>query len=258
MGFFFIDDSVHNDGDFCLGAIVYSESDLSTEILEIFQKHNVAEDFEFKSSTNYSKKPNLISVRDDLKELTREKCKLGITVIPLKDRKKLGIECLKAIEQFIINNSSSIEKNNYIFFDEGMFESIPTAENFSKTLNIKNNNFRFKEDSKSIKGIQIADLCAHICSIMLKEELGIINKTVKAGENSGYDPDMEIDLGFEMWASIRYSFFCETKNFDFDNLIDSQTFNVNKYGLYLSDLTSEKFNEKILNRFGNIYLGCVH
>lgn len=215
MGFFFIDDSIHNDGDFCLAAIVYSETDLSNEIFEIFKKHNLGDDFEFKSSANYSKNPNLIFVRDDLKELTREYCKLGITIIPLQYRKSLGIECLKAIEQFATTNSSYIEKNNYIYFDEGMFDSISKAEKFSKSLSISNNNFRFNEDSKNVNGIQIADLCVHICSIMLKEELGIINKTIKAGGNSGYEPEMEIDLGFEMWATIRYCFFCETKNFDF-------------------------------------------
>ena len=37
---------------------------------------------------------------------------------------------------------------------------------------------------------QLADLVAHTCAVMLLAELGLVKKTVKAGENSGYDPTM--------------------------------------------------------------------
>jgi hypothetical protein len=60
-------------------------------------------------------------------------------------------------------------------------------------------------DSIKVKGIQLADLVAHTFATMLLEQLGLVDKKVKAGENSGYDPDLEIELGFELWASIRYN-----------------------------------------------------
>jgi hypothetical protein len=39
--------------------------------------------------------------------------------------------------------------------------------------------------------------------VMLLERLGHLKKMVKGGANSGYDPDLDIGLGFELWASLR-------------------------------------------------------
>jgi len=37
--------------------------------------------------------------------------------------------------------------------------------------------------------------------------LGLVTKTVKAGDNSGYEPNSDVELEFKLWAVVRYDFF---------------------------------------------------
>ncbi len=90
------------------------------------------------------------------------------------------------------------------------------------------------------------------------EELGHTKKTVKAGPNSGYDPDLYIEIGFEMWATIRYYFFT-MDNIDPDaDAIEGMTLDISNYALYISEACSETLREAAMNRFGKMYVGCIH
>jgi hypothetical protein len=114
-----------------------------------------------------------------------------------------------------------------------------------------------KQDSKKIKGIQLADLFAHTVSMMLKDQMGLLRKTIKAGEHSGYDPEMQIELGFAMWASIRYLFFQSQKGIEKERALSGYT-NVADYGLLVSSEFSDEMKKHIYGRFSSNYLGCIH
>ena len=62
-----------------------------------------------------------------------------------------------------------------------------------------------------VAGIQVADHAAHTLGVMLLEEAGIVRKSVLPGDNSGYEPDLEIELGFEVRPGLRYSFLGKDK-----------------------------------------------
>ena len=237
---------------------MYSEVDLNEEIKQIIISHGFdPESFEFKSSTNYSKEPEKIRVRDSLKLLMQRNYQLGIVIIPREYRKQLGTECLKALKQFISLNNG-INKPISIYFDEGMFQSVSKASELIGNLNFEDCEFHLEQDSKIIRGIQLADLCAHICARQFKDSLGLITKKVKAGPDSGYDPNSIIELGFEMWATLRYSFFKQTTKIANDDPIEEATLDVEPFGLYISTLCSEELNAKIKTAFGRVYLGCIH
>ena len=126
-------------------------------------------------------------------------------------------------------------------------------------LAIPNCTCHFEQDSKFVRGIQLADLTAHTCSIMLKECLGLVSKKIKAGENSGYDPETEIDLGFELWASIRYSIFRSRVNsLGADPLLINASFDVEPFGLFISEQCSEELASNARARSSMVYLGCIH
>lgn len=257
MGQFYVDDSVHNEAGFIIGACVYTETDLTVEINNIIKKHGYDETvFEHKSGASYSKDLNKMKVRDDLKALLIHQCKLGIVVIPSDRREELGFECIKGIKAFIHYNN--LEGANDIYFDQGHFTSIQKAGTVIEAENFANSNFILEQDSKVIKGIQLADLAAHIASIHFKSTLGLVTKMVKAGENSGYDPDSDMELGFEMWANLRYTFFNEgSTEYTGDPLGDSMV-RVEPFGLYISELCSGKLQDDARQAFASVYLGCIH
>ena len=184
-------------------------------------------------------------------------CRLGVVVIPRTSREQLGFECIKAVRQFIDSNKG-LKKPISIYIDQGMFASKDKAEQLITSLNFTDCTFYLEQNSLDIKGIQLADLAAHISSIQLKDALGLVTKMVKAGDNSGYDPDLDIGLGFEMWATIRYTFFNEGSKLYSDTPVAAATLKVEPYGLYISDLCDQNLCDIARTKFGDIYLGCIH
>ena len=258
MGQFYIDDSVHDEAGFVIGACVYTNIDINEKIIDIIKNCGFDPDiFEYKSSANYSKEPEKAKVREQLKGLLADSCKLGIVIIPRTNREQLGFECIKAVKQFMDSNKV-VKKPINIYFDQGLFTSKEKAEQLITSLQFTDCTFNLEQNSISIKGIQLADLAAHISSIQLKDAMGLVTKTVKAGDNSGYDPDLDIELGFEMWAIIRYTFFNEGSKLYTDDPIADATLKVEPYGLYISDLCDQNLSDIARTKFGDIYLGCIH
>ena len=115
-----------------------------------------------------------------------------------------------------------------------------------------------EQDSKYTRGLQLADLAAHMLAIQLKDGFGLITKKIKAGENSGYDPDMEVTLAFEMWASTRHIFFTGEAPEISDDVIAMATLPVEPHGLFVSEYCDEKLARIARKKFANMYLGCIH
>jgi hypothetical protein len=260
MGFFYVDDSVHDEAGFIIGACVYTATDVEEKIVNIIASRGFDPlKFEYKSSSNYSKEPEQAKIRSDLRELIYKYGKLGAVVVPRNQRSQLGLECIMGLKQFIDHNKE-LQKPLHIFFDQGMFESINKAQKLVEKLCFNDCFFLFEQNSKIIRGIQLADLAAHTCSIQLKDKMGLVKKMVKVGPNSGYDPEMKVELGFEMWASLRYTFFNQggRKYNPNDDLVRRATLDVEPNGLYISDLCNEELSKHAKFAFGKMYLGCIH
>lgn len=257
MGQFYIDDSVHDKAGFIVGACIYTESDLAEEIKNVITANGHDPNFfEYKSCRNYSKQPSSVAVRSGLKGLL-SLCKLAIVIVPRAHRDQIGFECIKALKTFIEFNEESISYPINISFDQGMFTSVKKAQFCADQLEFKDCHFFWEQNSLSVPGIQMADLAAHTASIQLKERMGLVRKMVKAGENSGYVPDLEIELGFEMRATLRYAFF-RAAGKGYQDPIKKATLPVEPNGLYISPLCNDDLAAITRECFGNVYLGCIH
>ena len=130
-GFLYIDDSIHEEAGFILCACCYLGDDPDSKIIDIFLKNGFnSNDFEYSSGDKYSGNDNLIKLRDDIYKLIVSKCSIGIIVVPLSSRKKLGEICIEAANIFIKKNNLT-DKIEAVFIDEGMYlkKDILTIDN---------------------------------------------------------------------------------------------------------------------------------
>lgn len=257
MGYFFLDDSKHPKAGFCLGSFVFSETDLQEGIEKILRSHGLQPGHdEFKSSKIMKNSPVDTAVRDDLKQLLGP-CKVGIAISPTED---LLHEDSAALLRKMLGHPKVGRGRHKIFIDHEIASDEKRQNRFLAVEGAEMCNFQFEQDSKKVGGIQLADLSAHICAIMMKDSLGLITKMVKAGENSGYDPDSNMELGFEMFATIRYSFLgiCAPYIWEEPQLLLQPLLLISDYGLQISEALPESVKIAAEARFGSLYLGCIH
>ena len=188
-------------------------------------------------------------LRDEIYSIFFKYTQFGLVFIPRSEQKTLFINGLMLIEKIIKKNGLAKDIHK-VYFDDGIFDSNCKREILGLEINIKQN-------SKIIMGIQIADFIAHTCSIMLKEQLDLLDKYVKAGKNSGYDPDMMMSIGFDLWAGIRHNFFQCQNGIDGERAMYGYT-NVSDYGLLISKSFDKETYNAIEARFSAGFLGCIH
>ena len=259
MGFFYFDESVHPKGKFALGAFAYSESSLEQPVADALRRSGLNPYIdEFKSGALMVRHPEQAHARGLLWSVIHKHCQIGIIVAPASPLEMLGREALQGLVKIVSTHSFDNPAHD-VFFDEGIFPSSRTADRAAKGISSANCQFHFEQDSVRILGLQVADLVAHTCATMLLAQLGLVKKTIKAGPNSGYDPDGDMPLEFSLWATLRYNFFStsqpphETWKSQLDFKVD-----VESRGLHISDSCDDTVKSAALSRFGSMYLGCIH
>ena len=253
MGYFYFDESIHERAGFILGAYVFSPHELTPHVFRKLEAVGLRPGIdEYKSSAKMSENATQRALRKELKELLWN-IKLGIVVVPSAERQNLGTEALQGLKKIILANEL-LGEQHHVYFDEGIgFRSPARVVEELYLCEIYTG-----QDSRLVGGLQVADLAAHTMSVMLLETLGVINKTVKAGPNSGYDPDLDVELGFELWATQRYHFFTrDNADPDLDQL-EGFTLDIGSYAVHVAELCTDVLRNAVQKRFGECYLGCIH
>lgn len=257
MAFLYLDDSKHHRFGFSLAAFVICDIDPTEEVSSIFRDYGYdPASFEFKSSAKMNGDGNLQSLRAALKFFIARKCSIAVCVV--NGDKKLGPAGLKLL-QCALTHPQLIGTQHEVFFDEGLFPSVRAAEVLvenGKALDTCR--FHFEQNSRDILGIQLADIVAHTCGTMLADSLGHISKMIVVDEPSdSVYHGMEIELGFEMWAGIRYAFLSQNKLNPKDDF-ELANVDVFPWGLFIDDSVEEQIASAAKDRFGEMYLGCIH
>jgi hypothetical protein len=91
---------------------------------------------------------------------------------------------------------------------------------------------------------------------MLLDALGKKMKLIKV-EDAGYDDDIEIDLGFELWAGLRYAFL-NTPKTDPKDKFELACVDVSSHGLFIDNSAKPEVAAAAASRFSEMYLGCIH
>lgn len=260
MGFFYFDESIQSAAGFIAGAWVYAHEDLTDHVHGALRTAGLEPPREeFKSGARMSTNPVQARARSALKGMIHElQLRLGTVVVPTASRSALGCEALKALGKFIKANRLTGTGHD-VFVDAGVALEANSIQTFRADTMGTKCHVHTGQDSRIIGGIQIADLAAHTMGIMLLTHLGLLSKTVKAGAGSGYDPKLEIDLGFELWGGIRHSYFKGPQPIPRgDDPLGDLVFEVEPYGLHIAEGCSEPLRAAARERFGTFYMGCIH
>lgn len=213
---------------------------------------------EFKSSAHMESHPEQKRARAALKYFLMDKgVQVGVAVT--SGEHELGSAALELLRKALRHPSLS-GPNRYVFFDEGFFPRLSDRERATKAVEDLSVDMRFEQRSHDVPGIQVADLIAHTCSILLREEMGTVNKQLKVGPASLYDPDTMLPLGFQPWSLLRYLFLAEAPNIHPDDIEPGwqPIADVAPYGLYISPTVAPEIRVAVDERFGSMYLGCIH
>src|SRR5690349_12035111 len=106
MGFFYFDESIQERGGFIIGAIVYSDTDLTPAVFKALSAVGlIPRTDEFKSGSRMSSQPRQSKVRDLLSDLLQS-VKTGLVVVPSAHRDRLGHEALVGLSKILRANFS--------------------------------------------------------------------------------------------------------------------------------------------------------
>lgn len=257
MGHFYFDESIQEKAGFIIGAFVYSNGDLTPPVYAALTEAGLKPGVdEFKSGARMVTNPAQDMVRKLLRSILQH-LHVGLVVIPSSCRDTLGTEAITGLDKIIRANALT-NGAHHVFIDEGIEVDQALLDAFHINIGV-HCKFNLNQDSKQIGGIQMADLAAHSMGVMLLEHLGHLKKMVKAGENSGYDPDLDMELGFELWASLRYAFFKAPQPIPGpEDPLGDLMFDVTNYGLYIAPTCDDALQKAASERFGECYLGCIH
>lgn len=253
----FFDESLHRRGDFVLGAFVVADGDLDRRLRTAIRSVELTPGVdEYKSRHPHGSDPRYANLREELYRIVSG-CQMGLMVAPYDKRSALGEEAMRALAY--LDRENQFVRPVTAYFDEGLFSPEIEAFSYARQASLSADlELRVECDSRITLGIQLADLVAHTCSVMLLGQMGIVTKTVKAGANSGYDEDDDLPLEFELWARLRWNLL--SRNLTDPELQEAASAGLvdTTCGLYVATTCSSDLAEAASVRFGQTWLGCIH
>lgn len=176
MGFFYFDESMHPKAKFVLGAFAYAERDLDEVVAKALREGGLTPRLdEFKSGARMDGSPQQESTRKHLRSVVHDHCRIGIVVAPHSPRQQLGSEALRGLTKILSTNRFQSTRHQ-VFFDQGIFPASRAITKSAETLGDSGLTYFFEQDSRQVLGLQVADLVAHTCAVMLLAELGLKKK----------------------------------------------------------------------------------
>lgn len=256
MGYLYFDESIRDKGGFIIGAAVYSSCDLTSHVHQQWESLGLNPlQYEYKSSALKAGNTAAEEQRCRLHAVL-SRTKIGLVVSPTSHRKELGAYAVALINQLLEAGSIPREPHT-LYLDQNIrVSNADKALAGAMAVSLQSN-----QNSRIAAGIQLADLAAHSLGGMLLEGMGLLSKTVRAGEGSGYDPETQIEIGFELWVSLRYMLFgspMPVRAAVGDDSIAYPVFKVEGYGLYIAPSCPDNLRAYSRSRFGENYLGCIH
>lgn len=244
MNFVYVDESIHERGGFIVAAAVYAPEPLDGAVFDALADCGFTPKVdEFKSSMTMVGNPAAQELRGRLRYMLMERCKVAVALCSIAERPQLMDLTFALIRR--LNTNPPITPG-IIYLDDGM-RLAKTEPPIGWTVEPRCN-------SKEIGGIQLADCAAHIVSMILLSEMGIVNKMVPAGE---YYPEPEVEMAWQLWTSLRYALSGgqPVGGYDADGWCEPMMV---PFGLHITDSCSDAVKAAVEARLSSVWVGCIH
>lgn len=244
--YIYIDETIHEQFGFMILAYVLCQEDPQDDLSKILHFHKKIECHALEKMVNNE---TTQSLRCSFIKYLNDNCKWGVFVLKKESRWNLVNELPTFITK-LVANCSTVD-NISIFLDEGIIKKsiLPSIKEEVGIQKI------YICASHEVNGIQLADLIAALNGVCLREEISQAPKILQYGKEFGFDPPIKAELGYELWATLRYSMYHKPLLVGEDIPYE---FDTKEYGFFISDQCPKELSIASEKKFGKLYLGCIH
>lgn len=244
----YLDESIHDQHGFMIVGYVLCSKDPQSDLIAVLAKYGVEE---FHALEKMDGNREFQKLRDEIRDYVNRHCRWGVLVLPSEAREKVSEELFGVLKRLIETDFDTTA--NRVFLDEGLVKKKQITE-LIEASGIED--IRICK-SHERKGIQLADLVSALCGVRLREEISQAPKILTYGEESGFEPPIDAELGYELWASLRSSMHRTDQPLGND-MPEMAEFNTGGYGLFISSSCTSALKTSAQKLFGRVYLGCIH
>lgn len=242
MSYLYVDESIHERGDFIVIAAVFSKEPLDQLVAAALSDSGfTAGQDEFKSCLSMNNNDLARDLRLKIQNILWEHCRVAYAICTVAER------ALIADHVYQLAGKLTWEppiQGGTIHFDDGIKPAAcPAPAGWTAV---------YKCDSKVVGGIQVADCAAHTYGTILLDDLGITKKIVPI-ENY---VEPEVELRWLLWSWLRDAMASNISAYEprDDGYLEPMML---AFGIHVSELCPEKLRE-LGGPSAGVWVGCIH
>jgi hypothetical protein len=272
----YIDESIHERLGFFAIGFVFTVDDPNEAVRAALKSVGMDPDGdEFKSGAFMSDNTQMQDARKALLGVVNAMASVGVVFAARTAPVRLGKQCLQALQSMLIRNGIRSEGLT-VHVDEGIFQSTSEAQYLIRVFHfLASAILRPYERSHACRGIQLADLTAHLFAQVVREHLTGEQKMVDVGgANTGYPSGTLMPLSIALIASVRSRVLARRMVYEGDKFDpatdpvvigpddDPVTYGQNPevfgWGVQVTPDASENLRRAVVESLGRVWLGCMH
>jgi hypothetical protein len=245
----YIDESIHDRHGFIVTALVYARKPVEAAVADALQATGLTLGTdEFKCRSPMAADRQRQELRDRLSQVLYERTKIAWLISNCDARDELGEQVLATLET--LRTVHDLRETPLVtFFDQGIKVRNPDRGAYE---------CRPEQDSRSVLGLQLADLAAGIGGKVLAEHLADAPKNVLVGEGSGYAEGTAVSLEWELRMRVRYAQFTGSTPVPDPAFAYPRLMPLLGYGVFLAPNLDPAVRVVAEEIFRTVWLGCIH
>lgn len=242
MSHLYVDESIHERGDFIVIAAVYSKEPLDQLVAAALAACGFAAGRdEFKSCLSMNNNDQTRELRQNIQTILWEHCRVAYAICTVAERDLIADHLYQLAGNLVWDPPI---QGGTIYFDEGIKPATHAAPAGWSAI--------YRCNSKAVGGIQVADCAAHTYGTILLDDLGITKKIVPI-ENY---VEPEVELRWLLWSWLRDVMASNIPAFEphDDGYHEPMML---AFGIHVSELCPEKLRD-LGGPSAGVWVGCIH